>query len=321
MLDQQNEPLDAVAFKFWDVPEGMSLTTGEKEELPLPHISLPIKTEDLPTTAAPSEKAIGDGIYEYLCRFPFCRHAETYAQILKEAYPFLVADIGSQLIVLDVKDVNPEGLRRKINLLKILVYLEPENFGLLHKIGRAFYDLSLYYPELSRVKYHLKEARSWLEKARRVQTADTGNLNLLGQVCYLNGSYHQARLYWRVAANSLDDGEGKTELVARLARIEADNIPEQPLCDSLEAIAAALEHIHIEEYAAARKILEQLEAVGDLPRELPNPEFYYLLGVCREKTEAAAEAFEAFSTAVALDKNHQPSRDALNRLQEKPQGE
>ncbi|MBN1958877.1 MAG: hypothetical protein JXQ81_14580 [Desulfuromonadales bacterium] len=309
-----NEPIDPTEFRFWHAPEGMSLTTGEKSEIPIPQIPLPIRTADMPESSAPTEKAIGDGIYEYLSRFPFCQHAEDYARILHLAYPFLISDIGSQLILLDVKQVKPEGLKKKIALLKILNHLERDNFGLLHKIGQAYFDLAMHFSELTRVKFHLKEARVWLENARRTNAADINNLNLLGQVCYLNGAYHQARLYWQIALKQLEDDAIREKLTAKLANIDAENLPGQPLVHDLEQVAAAIEHANLEEFIAARQILEHLDLVGDLTRELPNPEFYYLLGLCREKCDDVSGAFEAYSMATQLDKNHALAQDALNRI-------
>ena len=320
MTNLNEQPLDPVNFKFWDAPEGMTLTIGEDEEYPVPRIPLPVKAADFAAGSTPSEKALGDGIYEYLCKFPLCPHAAEYALILQKAYPFLIADIGSQLILLDVKDVQPEGLKRKIALLKILHFLDPENFGLLHKIGRACFDLGLNFSELSRVKPHLKEARLWLEKARRINSDDIGNLNLLGQVCYLNGTYHQSRLYWKIAVGLLEEGDGQQELLSKIARIDAANLPARPLVEDLEAIAAALEHIHAEEFQPAHEILQNLEAAGDLPREMPNPEFFYLLGLSREKCDDLSGAYEGYKLALSLDKNHQPSQQALERVLSEQRG-
>lgn len=314
MSKTHHQPLDPEEFCFWDAPEGMTLTISENEEIHVPQIPLTIRITDMPETGIPTEKAIGDGLYDYLSRFPFCLHAAEYAKILQQAYPFLISDIGSQLILLDVKNVSPDGIKRKIALLKILNYLDVDNFGLMHKIGVANFDLSLNYTELSRVKFHLKEARTWLEKARRVVADDLNNLNYLGQVCYLNGAYHQARLYWQIAADQLQDGEAKEELLSRLARIEANNFPEPFLVDSLETVAAAMEYIQIEKYLEARELLEMLEIVGDLPRDLPNAEFFYLLGLCRENCDDPSGAFESFSLALNLDKNHQSSQQALERI-------
>lgn len=310
----KKQSLDPDAFHFWQAPEDTTLTTGAETEISIARLHLPIKIEDLPQTGAPNEKAIGDGIYEYLCRFPFCELAAEYAAILQRAYPFLISDIGSQLILLDVKDVAPEGLKRKIALLKILLYLEPDNFGLLHKLGKANFDLGINYAELAKVKFQLKEARTWLERARRIQANDLNNLNLLGQVCYLNGSYHQAKLYWKIAVDQLQDGKGKVELTSKLDKLNAGQLPEKPLVESLETVGAALEHIRLEEYGAAVVLLERLELIGDLTRELPNAEFFYLLGLSREHTEDHSGAFEAYSTALKLDQHHQSTLDALKRI-------
>ncbi|PLX99039.1 MAG: hypothetical protein C0622_11080 [Desulfuromonas sp.] len=314
MTQSENQPLDPTEYNFWYAPEGMSLTTGENTEYAIPEIPLPIKITDMPATGAPTEKAIGDGIYEYLCRFPFCAHAAEYARILQQAYPFLISDIGSQLILLDVKNVKPDAMARKIALLKILNHLEPENFGLLHKIGVANFDLALNYAELTRVKTHLKEARLWLEKARRAVPDDIANLNHLSQVCYLTGAYHQARLYWRIAADQVEGDDNKEKLLERIAKIDAGTLPERPLIESLEELGAALELIGQEEYEDARLILNKLEVTGDLPAELPNPEFYYILGLSREKCHDLSGAYEAYNTVLKLDKDHHDAREALGRI-------
>lgn len=309
-----NEPLDAENFRFWTAPAGMTLTTGEDTEIAVPEIPLPIKTADLPENGAPSEKAIGDGLYEYLCRFDFCEHAREYALILQQAYPFLISDIGSQLILLDVKSVAAEGLRRKIALLKILHHLDPASFGLCHKIGVANFDLAMTYSELDRIRPSLGESRAWLEKARRQNGEDVGNLNLLGQVCYLSGSYHQSRLYWKKAAELMEEGQSRAELLARLARIDASRLPEKPLAESLELIAAALGFLDAEDFPRARELMETLDAVGELPRELPNPEFFYLLGFSREKCDDLAGAYEGYKMALSLDEKHEASKVALERV-------
>jgi len=320
MTDVINEPLDPSAYFFWHPPTGMTMTTGEDTEITIPDIPLPIKAADMSDSADPTEKAIGDGIYEYLCQFSFCPYAADYANILQEAFPFLISDIASQLILLDVKNVESEGQNRKISLLNILHHIEPENFGLMHKIGTAHFDLALNYTELTKVKPHLAEARTWLEKARRLSNDDVSNLNLLGQVCYLMGSYHQSRLYWKRAVELLEEGEVKNELQAKLTRIESSNLPDKPLAESLEFVGAALEYINSEEFAQAREIMENLEAVGDLPREMPNPEFFYLLGLSREKCDDPSGAYEGYEMALSLDKNHQASQEALGRVLSEQKG-
>jgi tetratricopeptide (TPR) repeat protein len=320
MREQDGATLAPEEFFFYRPPTGMTLNTGKDPEVQVPAVPLPIQLtagEQDP----PSEKVIGDSLYTYLCRFPECEYAGKYADILQQAFPFLISDIGSQLILLDMKGLDADGLKRKTALLRILIYLEPDNFGLLHKLGRAHYDLALIYSELSQARFQLKEARSWLEKARRVDPTDAGNLNVLGQVCYLNGSYHQAKLYWQIALDQLTDETRQKDLSAKLARIAAHNVPTQPLIDSLEQLAQAKEFADAADFSKALEIFEQLEAHGDLGRELPNPEFYFLLGHCREHCNDLSGAFESYSTALTLDKKYLAAERGLERITAKTSGE
>lgn len=315
------QPLDPVEYSFWMPPEGMTLTTGpDNQEISVPQILLPVHVKDLEKSATPSEKAIGEGLYDYLRRFPDCPKADEYAEILKEAYPFYLADLGSQIIMLEAKEVDPPYIRRKINMLKILALVDPKNFALLQKIGIAYFELALIYTELINVQREIGTARLWLEKARRLQPDDIGNLNYLAQICYFNGAYPQAKLYWKIIAEKLEEGDSKTELLNRVARIETNQLPAQPLIEKLEAIGIAMEHYHVEEYPEACIIMERLEEEGTLPAELPNPEFFYFLGLCREKTEELAAAFESFSKALELDPQHEAAQEGLNRIVEPNEG-
>ena len=112
----------------------------------------------------------------------------------------------------------------------------------------------------------------------------------------------------------MENGEEQEELLSRVARIDAANLPNRPLVEDLEAIGAVMEHMSLEEFAQAREIMEHLEAVGDLPRELPNPEFFYLLGLSREKCDDLSGAYEGYQMALNLDKDHQPAQEALARV-------
>lgn len=309
------KPLDPVEFSFWLPPEGMTLTTGpDNEEIAVPQILIPLHSKDLEGSAEPNERIIGEGIYDYLRRFPDCPQNAEYAKILQQAYSFYIADIGSQLIMLDAKEVDPPYIRRKIAMLKILLLLEPDNFALLQKIGSAYFELALIYNELVHVRRELSAARLWLEKARRIKPDDIGNLNYLAQICYFYGSYPQAKLYWRIIADGLEEGAAKNELLARIAKIENSDLPRQPLIESLEAIGIATEHYNIKEYAEACIIMERLEEEATLPNELPNPEFFYFLGLCREKSDALAAAFESYTKALELDPQHEAAQLGLDRI-------
>lgn len=314
-MENVEQPLDPVEYSFWLPPEGMTLTTGpDNEEIAVPQITLPLHVKDLGKDGSPSEKAIGEGIYDYLRRFPDCPKAQEYAQIIKSAYPFYVADLGSQIIMLEAKEVDPPYIRRKINMLKILALIEPENFDLLQKTGIAYFELALIYTELINVRRELGDARLWFEKARRLSPEDIVNLNYLAQICYFTGAYPQAKLYWRIISDKLEDGDSKRALLDRIACIENNQLPDQPLIEKLEAIGIAMEHYHVEEYPQACLIMERLEEEGSLPRELPNPEFFYFLGLCREKSGELAGAFESFTKTIELDLQHEAAQEGLDRI-------
>lgn len=313
-MENIEKPLDPDEYNFWLPPEGMTLTIGAEEEIDVPQIPLPILTKDWEESRKPSEREIGEGLNSYLRRFPDCPNSAVYADVLKKAYPFHVSDLGSEIIMLDVKSVNPDFVREKINMLKVLALMEPENFGVLQRIGIAYYELALVYSELIHVRRGMGAARLWLEKARRVRNDDLENLNYLAQICYFAGGYPQAKLYWRIIADSLPAGSAKDELQQRVARIENGQLPAQPLIESLEQIGVAMERYQIEEYAEACEIMERLQQEGNVPQELPNPEFYYFLGLCREQNGNKPEACEAFGKALELDSKHQPSQEAIDRL-------
>lgn len=309
------QPLDPVEYRFWLPTEGMTITTGpDNEEIEVPQILLPIHAAELQKSKNPSEKIIGEGIYDYLRRFPDCPNNAEYAKILKAAYPFYISDLGSQIIMLEVKEVDPPYLRRSINMMKVLALIDSENFGLLQKIGAAYFDLAMIYTELVNVRREFSAARLWLEKARRIQPEALDNLNHLAQICYFSGAYPQAKLYWQIVVDKLEDGSSKTELLTRLEKIVSADLPSQPMIDSLEAIGIAMEHYNAKEYGEACIIMERLEEEGSLPAELPNPEFFYFLGLCREKNEALAGAFESFGRALELDPQHEAAQQGQDRI-------
>lgn len=309
------QPLDPVEYRFWMPPEGMTITTGpDNQEIVIPQIPLPVHAAALQKSSKPSEKAIGEGLYDYLRRFPDCPCNDDYAKILQAAFPFYIADLGSQVIMLDAKEVDPPYIRRKIAMLKILALIEPDNFGLLQRIGIAYFELALIYTELIHVRRELGAARLWLEKARRLQPEDIGALNYLGQVCYISGAYAQAKLYWQIVVDKLEEGGPKSELQARIARIDDGNLPQQPLITSLEDVGIAMEHYHLAEYQQACTIMERLEESDSMPREMPNPEFYYFLGLCREKSKDLAGAFEAYGKTLELDPQHEAACAGQERI-------
>jgi len=310
-----NLPLDPVEYRFWTPPVGKTLTTGpDNQEIELPLIPLPLHASALESSPEPTEKMIGEGLYDYLRHFPDCPDNTKFARILEKAYPFYIADLGSQIIMLASKEVDPPYIRRKISLLKILALLDTNNFGLAQQIGIAYFELALIYTELIHVRRELNNARLWFEQARRIDPEEIGNLNYLGQVCFLTGAYPQAKLYWQVVIEHLEEGAAKQELQARIDAIAADTLSRQPLVESLEAVGIAMEHYSAQEYPEACLIMERVEEEGSLPEAMPNPEFFYFLGLCRVKNGDSAGAFESFNKALELDPQHAAARQQLDLI-------
>lgn len=316
MTDAHLTPLDSEQFSFWFAPAGMSLSIGEEQELPLPAIPLPLRSADLPADPAvvPAERLIGEGLYDYLCNFPECPHAAAYADILRQAYPFLIADLGAQLLVLDLRNTDASALRHKMALLQILLHLDPDNFGLTHKLGVASLNLALHPSQLQQIRTQLLDARQWLEKARRAQPDDVSNLDYLGQVCFLCGNYHQAQIYWQSALKHAGTGKTSGALAERIAALTPETIPLRPLEESLEQVGCARQLFDRGAFDQARTLLEEVLNQGDLARVMPFAEFFYLLGLCREIAEDFAGAYEALMTATTLDEKHEPAQQALARV-------
>ncbi len=308
-------PLDPETFAFWFAPQGMTLSTGDGEELALPEIPLPLFSSDVPEGSnTPSERLLGDALYEYLCRFPDCDYAADYVEILRQAYPFLISDLGSQLLVLDVKNTEVSAIKRKIALLKIMLHLEADNFGLLHKLGSAYYHLGLHPDALAYVDNSLTLSRRWLEMARRQRPDNVANLNLVGQVCFLCGNYHQAKLYWQSAVSLARPQDQITPLQDQLDRLEQGRLPIQPLKLVLEKTGQAKKYFDEGEFVQAYELMDDLVRNADLVNELPRIDVYYFLGLTREQVEDYAGAYEAFMMVTQLDADHEGARRALARI-------
>jgi hypothetical protein len=304
------------SFVFWTPLKGTTLSIGEDEHLELPVIPLPLCATDAPDdlSVAPSERLIGEGIYEYLCVNPDTEQAAVYANILRQAYPFLISDMGSQLLLLDLRPHDHVALQKKIPLLKILLQLDENNFGLLHKLGAACFNLAVHPHHLTAASDQLKCARQWFEKARRIRPLDVNNLNYLGQVCYLSGNYHQAKLYWQNAVGQMADGKEKAQLQQRLDLMTQGVAPAQALQNQLEQLGQARQLFDSGDLLSAYELVEKLVHQGDLLRELPGAELYYFIGICREAAQDLAGAYEAFTVATQLDDKHDQAHRALNRV-------
>lgn len=304
----------APEYRFYLPAADRAITCGVEEvRVLLPSIPLPVET-DADSPSEPTDKQLGASLYNYLRRFPDCPYAADYARLLKEAFPYYLSDIASQIIMLETKDVDAPYIRRKISYLKILLLLEPQNPQLLQKLGIACFELAMVYVELLHVRREFSRALSYLQRSLVLSPRDTTTLNYLGQINYLLGDYGAVLRFWQGVVDLLPECPAREQLNQRLDRIKNNQLPPSLLVDDLEAIGVATEHYAAREYEDAAEIMNRLAENESFANELPSPEFYYFLGLCREKTGQAAAAFEAFDQALKVDPHHQASLEALDRV-------
>lgn len=304
----------APEYRFYLPAPDRVVTCGAEEVLvSLPRIPLPVENHG-DANPDPTDRQLGVGVYNYLRRFPDCPHAAEYARLLRDAFPYYLSDIAAQIIMLEAKDVDPPYIRRKISYLKILLLLQPQNPQLLQKLGIACFELAMIYVELLHVRRELSRALSYLQRALVLSPRDTTTLNYLGQINYLFGDYSAVLRFWQGVVDLLPDSAVREELNQRLESIKNNQRPPYPLVDDLEAIGVATEAYAAGEYADAADIMNRIAESEILPAALPSPEFFYFLGLCREKTGQFAAAFEAFTQALEVDPQHSASLEALERV-------
>jgi tetratricopeptide (TPR) repeat protein len=317
-MPQETNSKDSLseAFLLWVPPEGRSLAVGaERRDLPLPRIPFPIHREDL-ADDGPSDDAVGRGVYDYLRQFPDCPQNVDYVELLREAFPHYLSDLGAQIVLLDNKEVDAPYVLRKITYLKIFSLLDQDNGGLLQQLGIACYEVGHMFPELGRSRFHLLSALSYFQRSLKSLPGDLTSLNYLGQIDFILGDYPEAARLWSDVISAMDEGAAREALRLKRDRIDAQKVPDHPLVDDLEAIGEAMELYGGGWIREARMILDRLDEEGSVAAEFPSPEFYYLLGMCRGKEGEAGGAFEAFEKALETDPDYAPALEGKNRILE-----
>lgn len=302
-------------FRFWTPSPGRVVLSGaERQPVPVPDCPLPVPSERWGGAGEPDDAALGEGLYDYLRQYPDCPHNTRYAELLQEAYPHYLADLAAQIVMIDAKAVDAPYVRRKINGLKILALLEPNNPGLWQHLGAASVDLGLMFAELPQSRRHLLAAMGFLQRSLALQAENPAALNLLAQLDYWCGDYPKALRLWQEVLALLPPGCARATLEDRVERIGRGDVPDHPLLDDLEAVGETLTLLAAGDPVAALTILERLEEEGTLLRELPMAEFYQLLGLCRERCGDAGGAFAAYEQALALDHELVPAAEGRERV-------
>jgi len=299
-------------FLFW-TPEAddVVLVGPEQRAVSLPQQPLPIYAHATQDGRRPDDDALGAGIYEYLRRYPDCEEGYYLAELLRDAYPHYLMDIAAQVIMIEEKEVDAPFLRRKITGLKILALLEARP-QLYYQIGLSYFEFATMFTELPHCRNHLLAAGEYLRRALLLEAANPAALNLLAQIEAWFGMKDEALRLWQQAATLVAEPT-RAALLQRAAELQTAPV-ETPLIDELEALGETLILIGSGDFAQALVILERLQEQGRVMAELPAPEFYYLLGYCREQCNDPGQALVAYVQALELDPEFLPARTGFDRL-------
>ena len=295
-LQLQPTPLDGI--RYYTPPDDYQLSgrDGLVAILWAGKPPIPLLEEDfiaMETSGAPDYDMVGRGIYQALRLNPDCVGAAGYASVLKDAYPHIVSELGGQIIMLEAREVDTPYLDRKINFLKIMALLDPDNAGLPLEIARAYVDKG---SRLSSMQYAVAcwyAAEKQLKTARDLNPGDRHAAYEYGEALYVLGRYEQAAEIWSEILSLLEPAE-RARVEAQVAGILAGKIPMVPPLDYLTALSVAVELHHSGFNDEAAAIIKDVLADTVFAEQFPLNEVYYLLGTCYQEIGLMDEAAEAF---------------------------
>lgn len=289
-------PLDGI--RYFMPLEGYVLTgrDGRVNILWDNSLPIPLLEEDFSSaesSGTPDYDMVGRGIYQALRINPDCAKAAEYAELLKDAYPHIISELGGQIIMLDAKEVDSPYLDRKINFLKIMALLDPNNAGLFREIARTFAEKGSRLSTLHQAVDSWYGAEKFLKRTLDLDPADQHAAYEFGEALYVLGRYEQAAETWSELLPLLNAGE-KARVGARIAAILAGRKPLVPPLDYLTALSMAVEQHHIGRNDEAAAIIQDVLADQVFAEQFPVNEIYYLLGTCYQEMGMVDEAAEAF---------------------------
>jgi tetratricopeptide (TPR) repeat protein len=298
---------------YYHSPSGQVLTARDgKVNIPLGEFPLPLLSEDY-STGMPSYDAVGRGLYHLLRVDPDAPFADRYARLLKDAYPHLLAELATHLVMLDKKDVDLPYLDRKISYLKIFSLLEPDNHRFPLEIGVTLVDKAFTLAALGNTTLHFFAAEKFLRKANLLNPDDVQTRHLAGEVCFILGKYSDAIQFWNGIGDSL-----QTDVAARVKRhceqIASGRLPAVPAVDYLQAVGVAMEAYETADYEeAAAILLDVMDAVAEI-EGFPLAETCYLLGLCYVKLDIPRFAEQYLRQALLLRPDYDEVTQELANL-------
>lgn len=315
MTDINLNNLAPDSFIFWQPPVDREIHIGpEQTPVSLPNVPLPIKIKDMEDDNAPTDNAIGEGVYDYLRQFPGCLNNREYAELLRNGYSHYLADLAAHVVMLDNKDVEPAYILRKLTYLKILQLLEPANTGLLWQLCRGYYGLAMTFTELPKVRRYLLESMRYGQSLVKLKADDAAALNLLAEIDILFGDYPAAIMKFEKLLAAVTDEELSAKIEKRLETCRTIGFPDHSLVEDLELVGEAMQFYAAGDYCLATEILERLEVDDYFSSELKSADFLCLLGMCRIKTGDLAGAFDALNQALELEPDHEQARQSIDSI-------
>ena len=256
---------------------------------------IPLSEEDFIAleTGTPDYDMVGRGIYQALRCNPDCAGAAIYAAVLREAYPHIVSELGGQIIMLEAKEVDTPYLDRKINFLKIMALLDPDNAGVPLEIARAYVDKG---SRLASMQYCVTcwyAAEKQLLRSLEIRPGDRNAVYEYGEALYVLGRYEQAAEIWSDVITLLEPA-ARAQVEARIAGILAGKLPAVPPLDYLTALSVAIEQHGNGLTDDAISIITDVLADSVFAEQFPLNEVYYLLGTCYQEIGLMEDAAEAF---------------------------
>jgi tetratricopeptide (TPR) repeat protein len=312
----RQDPTPIKGISYWQPPEGATLVGLDgKVVIPYNGLPVPLCESDHATLNGklPSYDVVGRGIYEALRLNPDALFADRYARLLSEAYPHYLAELATHIVMLDRKDVEVGYLDRKINYLKIIALLEPDNPQLPLQIGMTLMERGLRLSALQDATKCLYEAEKYLRKALQMAPDDLTCCHRMGELYFLLGRYDDATSILRKILPLLG-GEERGEVERNLQRIATKELPFVPVVDYLAAMAVAFERFQQKEWEEAAAILEDILDDRYFCDEFPMPEIHYVLGLCYKELEMPRYAEEYLRMALTLNPDYQEADQALSAL-------
>lgn len=285
---QQTQPTPIEGVRYFQPCAGFRLT-GRDGLVDVPWDDLPIPLQAADYVAAgeagePDYDQVGRGLYHALRRNPDCANAARYADLLQQAYPHIIAEIGGEAIMLDAREVDLPYLDRKISLLRIMTLITPDNAGLWREIGRTLMERGGRLEATHLAVQSWYGAEKYLARALALEPNDLHTCYQYGEVRYMLGHYAQALIQWEPLLARCSETE-RRNLEGRIAAIRAGELPLVPPVDYLTALSVAFEQHLAGEIHEAAAIVEDVLADPVFCAQFPLAEIHRFLEQCHRALE------------------------------------